>query len=269
VYGISDVLSFLMFYLIPYRKKVVLYNLRNSFPEKTEKEIKQIGYQFYKHLCDLIVESVKLFNISEDEIKRRMVITNPEVADAYFVQNRPIMLVGGHYNNWEMLAVGIDSQIKHQTVGIYTKLSNAFFNDAFLKSRSKYGIEMISTREVPGYFSKGFTTPTATIFGADQSPTYTKNVFWTTFLNQETAVALGTESFAKKYNYPVVYGAINKVKRGHYSFTLEVLFDQPKDTKLGEITQAHTTQLEKQIIAEPQYWLWTHKRWKRKRQENE
>lgn len=258
-----------MFFVIPYRKKVVLRNLTNSFPDKSEKEIKKIGFQFYQHLCDLIVESIKLFSISEEEIKKRMHTTNPELVNNYFNQNRSLIFVGGHYNNWEMLAVGIQPQIKHQCVGIYTKLSNAFFNDAFLKSRSKFGLKMITTREVPAYFSKGFETPTATIFGADQSPTYSKNIYWTTFLNQETAVALGTESFAKKYNYPVVYGVINKVKRGYYTFTYELLFDQPKDTELGEISEAHTQRLEKQILAEPQYWLWTHKRWKRKRNENE
>jgi KDO2-lipid IV(A) lauroyltransferase len=104
-----------------------------------------------------------------------------------------------------------------------------------------------------------------TIFGADQSPTYSKNVHWTTFLHQDTAIALGTERFAKKYNLPVAYGSINKVKRGHYSLDISILTDTPAETAEGEITELHTKKLEQQILAQPEYWLWTHKRWKRKR----
>ncbi len=246
-----------------------MQNLKNSFPNKSKKELNKIGFKFYKHLCDLIVESIKLFSISQKEILKRLVVTNPEVMDHYYNQGKPVLLVGGHYNNWEMLAAGIDLQVKHKTVGIYTKLSNPFFNKKILKSRSRFGLKMITTREVTAYFEKNKDEPAATIFGADQSPTYNKKVYWTNFLNQDTAVALGTEKFSKKYDYPVIYGAINKVKRGHYTFTLSVLFDSPNDTKEGEISDGHTKILEQQILKQPEYWLWTHKRWKRKRKENE
>ena len=269
LYGISDALSFLLFHIVPYRKKVVITNLTNSFPDKSGKQIKKVARKFYSHLGDIIIEGVKLFSISRKQVSKRFVVLNPEVTDAYFNEGRPIVLVGGHYNNWEILASGLDDQIKHKAVGIYAKLESKFFNEKFLSSRTRFGLRMIETKEVAPYFINGFDVPTATIFGADQSPTYNKGIVWTTFLNQETAIANGTERFAKKFNLPVVYGAIEKVKRGHYEFTMEVLFDQPKDADDGEISKAFTKKIEEQIIAQPQYWLWTHKRWKRKRQNHE
>jgi KDO2-lipid IV(A) lauroyltransferase len=247
---------------------VVLANLHNSFPDKNEQEIAVICKKFYAHLCDLIVESVKLFSITQKQIDKRFIVTNPEILQAYFDQGRDVLLVGGHYNNWEMLASAIDKQVPHDAVALYSKLSNAFFDGKMKSSRGAFGLRMVTTKESIHYFKEKHEVPRMTIFGADQSPTYSKSVHWTTFLNQDTAVALGTERFAQKYDLPVFYGAINKVKRGHYTLALSILFDDPKATANGEITEAHTRLLEKQIMAQPEYWLWTHKRWKRKK-ENE
>ena len=269
LYGISNFLSFVFYHLIPYRKKVVLANLTNSFPDKSEEEIKHICKRFYDHLCDLIVESIKLFSITQKQIDARFKVNNPETLLPYFEQGKDVIIVGGHYNNWEMLASGIDQQVAHDTVGLYTKLSNAFFDAKMKSSRSKFGLRMVTTKDSFAYFKEKHDVPRMTIFGADQSPTYSKSVYWTTFLSQETAVALGTERFAKKYDLPVVYGAINKVKRGHYSLDISILCEQPKETKEGEITELHTRKLETQIIDQPEFWLWTHKRWKRQRKENE
>lgn len=266
LYGISNVLYLVFYHVVGYRKKVVLTNLTNSFPDKSKKEIEQIAKAFYKHFADLIVESVKLFSVSKKSISQRFTVNNPEVLDAFAEKNQSIILVGGHYNNWEMLAVGINHQIKHQSVGLYTKLSNPFFEKMMLASRSKYGLRMVRTKQTARYFEEDSADNTATIFGADQSPTHNKNVYWTTFLNQETAVAFGTERYAKKYNYPVLFGAIHKEKRGHYSFDVELITDNPVDTPDGFITEQHTRMLENQINQEPAYWLWTHKRWKRKKE---
>lgn len=265
IYGISNVISFLFFYIIPYRKKVVAKNLENSFPQKNKKELNTIARKFYTHLSDIIVESVKLFSITQKQIDHRFSIKNPEILQTYFDQGRDVILVGGHYNNWEILAVGINQIVPHDCIGIYTKLSNPFFDDKMKSSRSKFGLKMINTREVTSNFIEKNKTPRMTIFGADQSPTYSKNVHWTNFLNQDTAVALGTERFAKKYNLPVVFCSINKEKRGIYSAELSVLTENPQDTEDGEITEMHTSKLENQINVKPEFWLWTHKRWKRKR----
>lgn len=168
-----------------------------------------------------------------------------------------------------MLASGIDMQVPHQSVALYSKLSNAFFNEKMKSSRGRFGLRMVTTKDSFAYFKEEADKPRMTIFGADQSPTYSKNVHWTTFLSQDTAVALGTERFAKKYDLPVVYGAINKEKRGHYSLKISVLTENPKETSDGEITELHTKKLEEQILAQPEYWLWTHKRWKRERKNDE
>ena len=269
LYGISNFLAFVFYYLVPYRKKVVLQNLKNSFPNKSEKEINEICKKFYSHLCDLIVESVKLFSISNEQILKRFKVNNPEILQPYFDRGQSLIIVGGHYNNWEMLAAGIDQQVPHDTVGLYSKLSNAFFDDKMKSSRSAFGLRMVTSKDSFVYFKEKHDIPRMTIFGADQSPTYSKSVYWTTFLNQETAVALGTERFAKKYDIPVIYATINKEKRGHFSLDISILCESPQHTKEGEITTLHTRKLEEQILAQPEYWLWTHKRWKRKRKENE
>lgn len=265
LYAISDILFIIIFYIIPYRKKVVINNLFNAFPKKSSQEINQLARNFYCHLCDLVVESIKLFSISEAEAIKRFRFLNPELLQKYYDQGKDVILVGGHYNNWELLAVAINNLVPHQCVGIYTPLSNPFFEKKMKLSRSKYGLKMITKREVPSFFAEKHNEPQATIFGADQSPTYSKKVYWTTFLNQDTAVALGTERFSKKYDLPVIYCSINKDKRGFYSSKFTLITDTPKTTNDGEITQMHTSALEKQIIQKPEFWLWTHKRWKRKR----
>ena len=244
---------------------MVQTNLTNSFPDKNETEINKLCYDFYRHLCDLIVESIKLFSISQHQISTRFTVNNPEILQPYYAQNKDVLIVGGHYNNWEMLAAGIDQQVPHDTIGLYSKLSNAFFDKKMKASRSTFGLRMVTTKDSFAYFKEEHTIPRMTIFGADQSPTYSKNVHWTTFLHQDTAIALGTERFAKKYNLPVAYGSINKVKRGHYSLDISILTDTPAETAEGEITELHTKKLEQQILVQPEYWLWTHKRWKRKR----
>jgi len=269
LYGISNFLSFVLFHIVGYRKKVVVTNLSNSFPDKSDKEINAIAKQFYKHLADIIVESVKFFSISKQQALKRLTVKNPELIDAFAEKGQSVILVGGHYSNWEIIAISLDLKIKHQTVALFSKLTDPFFNKVMLSSRSKYGIKMVTTKDSSKFFEEESVNNTATVFGADQSPTYNKNVIWTTFLNQETAIAFGTERYAKKYNYPVVYGAIQREKRGHYSFEMSLITDNPSETPHGFISLDHTKRLEQQINADPAYWLWTHKRWKRKRKEGE
>jgi KDO2-lipid IV(A) lauroyltransferase len=267
LYALSDGLYILFYYMLGYRKKVVLQNIRNSFPDKTEKEHIEICKKFYRHFCDLVVESLKTFTISEKEVLKRVIFTNPEVIDKYFDQKRSVIIAGGHYNNWELFAVAVDALIKHKTVGIYKPLSNKYFDGKMRGTRSKYGLEMISTKEVKPFFDTHINVLTATIFGIDQSPSNPNNAYWMKFLNQDTGVLFGSEKFAKEYNYPVVYGRINKLKRGHYSLDFTVVTDTPTETAYGEITEKITLLLEKDIEAIPQYWLWTHRRWKHKRPE--
>jgi Kdo2-lipid IVA lauroyltransferase/acyltransferase len=266
LYYLSNFIFFLIYYLFGYRKKVVMDNLRRSFPEKDENEIHQLAKKFYVHLADLVVESIKLFSISKEEIISRYKFINPELLDRYYDQKKSLIIAGSHYNNWEMAAVGLNTQMKHQAAGIYTPMTNPYFERIFRKSRGKYGIVLVRKNEVKEFFNAYRDQLTATVFAVDQSPSlHTKRVYWTNFLNQDTPVMFGTEKYAKSLNFPVLFVSVTKVRRGFYEVFFEVLVEDPKSCKYGEITELHTRYLEKIINKNPEYWLWTHKRWKRKR----
>lgn len=265
LYAFSDGLFYLMYYVIKYRKAVVLKNISRSFPEKKPVEHTNIAKQFYRHFCDVILESFKIFTISEDEVKKRMIVVNPELFTPFYEQKRSIIFAGGHFNNWELFAVAINPPVKHQVIAIYKRLRNKYFDEKMRQSRGKFGLKLISTKVVKEEFETEKQNLTATIFAIDQSPSKANNCYWTTFLNQETAVAFGTEKYAKEYNYPVVFGHIEKVKRGFYQLKISLITAEPTEAAPGEIMEKLTKTLENDIIANPQYWLWTHKRWKLKK----
>jgi Kdo2-lipid IVA lauroyltransferase/acyltransferase len=265
LYGVSGFLYFVLYTVLGYRKAIVLGNIQRSFPEKTEKEHLEICKKFYSHFCDLVVESLKTFTISEKQVLKRVTCKNPEVINKYYDNKRSVIIAGGHLANWELFAVAVDALIKHKTIGIYQPLSNKYFDEKMRGTRGRFGLYMISTKIVKRVFEQELNELTATIFAIDQSPSNPNNCYWGTFLNQDTAILYGTEKFAREYNYPVVYGRINKEKRGYYSFEFFETFDQPSQTAHGEITEKVTRMLEEDIKANPQYWLWTHRRWKHKR----
>jgi Kdo2-lipid IVA lauroyltransferase/acyltransferase len=265
LYIISDLLYIIIYRIIGYRKKVVMTNISNSFPEKTEDERRKICNRFYHHLCDLLVESLKIFTISDKQVKKRMKLLNPEFIDAYYKQGKSIIMAGGHLNNWELFAVAIDNAIPHKAIGIYQPLTNKFFDNKMRATRSKYGLRMISTKIVKKVFEEEKANITATIFASDQSPSNPDNCYWMKFLNQDTGVLFGVERYAKEYNYPVVYGRIIKVKRGYFTYEFFKVTDDPSSCSHGEITESFTKMLEKDIRENPEYWLWSHRRWKHKR----
>jgi KDO2-lipid IV(A) lauroyltransferase len=265
LYGLSDFLFFLFYYVIRYRRTVVMENLERSFPEMSRQQHLEISRKFYSHFCDLILESLKTFTISRKEVLKRVVCKNPELINKYYDKHQSVILAGGHYNNWEIFAVAVDQLIKHKAIAIYKPLSNAYFDQKMQKTRSRYGLYMISTKIVRRVMEEEKHHPTATIFAIDQSPSNRNRAYWMNFLNQETAVLFGTEKYAKEYNYPVIYGRINKEERGHYSFEFFEVCEQPDKSAYGEITEKTTRLLEQDIRRMPQYWLWTHRRWKHKK----
>ena len=151
-----------------------------------------------------------------------MIFNHVEVANRHYDQNRSIIIAGGHYNNWELFAVGVADAMKHKAVAFYKPLTNLFFDAKMRQTRSKYGLEMVSTKLANEVFEQNKKTLTATIFGVDQSPAYADKCYWTTFLNQDTGVQFGAEKFAREFDMPVIYGRINKIRRGYYSFDLGV-----------------------------------------------
>jgi Kdo2-lipid IVA lauroyltransferase/acyltransferase len=267
LYGLSNLFFYIIYYGIGYRKSVVISNIDNSFPNRSAQEKKEIAKKFYRHFCDLTLESLKVFTISKKEVQERMVFNHVDVINKYFDQGRSVIIAGGHYNNWELFAVGVADAIKHEAFALYAPLTNKFFDGKMRQTRSKYGLRMISTKLSRELFQEEQKKGTlfSTVFGIDQSPGNPNKCYWTTFLNQDTGILFGVEKFAKEYNQPVVFGRINKVKRGYYSFDFIDVTDQPQQTAYGEITEKVTRILEDDINLEPCYWLWSHKRWKHKR----
>ena len=264
LYLFSDFLFLIMYRLIGYRKKVVFTNLKNSFPNKSDQELKAIMADFYRHLCDIIMESMKGFTISEKQLRKRLVIKNPEFSNYFADKGQSIIFVGGHYNNWEICAQAFAMYSNHECIGIYKPLSNQFINDKIYTSRSKYGMNLVSMKQTKKSFNE-VDKPKAIVFGSDQNPSNPKRAHWVNFLNQDTAVLFGVERYAKEYNWPVVFVSISKVKRGHYEVEYSLITDIPNEQPHGKITEDFTKRLEQDIINQPQYWLWSHKRWKHKR----
>ncbi len=265
LYVISDGLYWLVYKVFGYRKKVVFNNLNLSFPHKTPAEIEAIAQNFYHHFCDILVESLKAFSISKVELCKRFRCTNPEVFDDFFEQGRSVILVGGHFNNWEYLAVQIQLQLRHQVVGLYQPLKNRFFDQKMQQTRGRFGLELVSVKKVKLLFDTlKAEQPKLIVFGSDQSPSNAEKAYWLRFLNQETAVLFGTEKFAVGCDVPVFYGQINKLKRGFYTLDFKLITAHPQATNTGDITQIHTAMLEQTIIDNPPFWLWTHRRWKHK-----
>lgn len=265
LYALSDLLCILMYHVVGYRKKVVMQNLKNSFPEKSKKERVAIAKNFYRHFCDVTLESLKMFTISEQEVKDRMVYSGLEVPKKYADQGKTIIVAMSHYNAWEMVAVTVDQVTEQQALAIYKPLTNKYFDRKMLESRQKYGLKMMHNRTVKEDFEKTKNDLCAWYFLIDQAPSIHSKPHWMTFLNQETGVLLGTEKYAKEYDYPVLFLDVQKVKRGYYTGRFIDVFDQPRNTADGEITEKVTRMLEQVIIAKPEFWLWSHRRWKRKR----
>ena len=264
LYFLSDLLFLIIYRVIGYRKKVVQTNLSNSFPEKSDLELQEIMTNFYRHFCDIIMESIKSFTISEKQLRKRLVIKNPEFSNTFAEKGKSIIFVGGHYNNWEICAQAFSMYSSHKCIGIYKPLSNTFFNDKINSSRSKYGLSLVSMKQTKKWFNND-SVPKAIVFGSDQNPSNPKRAHWLEFLNQDTAVLFGAEKYSKEYNWPVVFVNISKVKRGYYEVEYSLITDTPRDEEHGRITEDFTKRLEQDIINKPEYWLWSHKRWKHKR----
>lgn len=265
LYMFSDFLFLIVFHVLGYRKKVVMSNLKNSFPNKSEAELKVIMKGFYHHLNDLVVESLKGFSISEKELRKRVVVRNPELIDKFYDEGRSVLFVGGHYNNWEIIAQGVGLQVKHMPIGIYKPLHDKFLDSKMKKSREKFRLLMCSMRATKDEFKKDFGEPHGFIFGMDQSPSNPNKCYWMTFLNQDTPVFYGPEKYAKEYNQPVIYCANHKVKRGYYELEFVLITDDPASLPYGAITEIGNNKLEEDIIEKPEYWLWSHRRWKHQR----
>lgn len=220
---------------------------------------------FYKNLCDILLEGIKGFSMSKEEITARYRFINPEVMNDYFSQGQEVISVGAHYANWEWGIIAAPSQLKHKLIAFYTPLSNKFIDANMRDSRKKFGTMLMSKTDVRKAFSFKKDKPATYFFGADQSPAKPGGAHWMKFLNQDTACMKGHEFFAKYYNLPVIYFDVQRVKRGNYTVHLLPLEENPGETSSGEITEKYMHLLEKIILRKPEDYLWSHRKWKHKR----
>jgi KDO2-lipid IV(A) lauroyltransferase len=263
LYLLADVLFFLIYYVVHYRRKVVQQNLANAFPEKTLTQRQAIERKYFRFLADLIVETIKLYTLSEKEtIKRVEVRDGALLQNAAYRQGKSIIAAVGHYGNWESGCLRMGLVKERKCIIAYKPLSNPTFNHFFLKLRSRFGAIMVPMKSTLRTVVAHRKEVTLTVLAGDQTPSREETNYFTNFLNQPTAVFLGVEKLAKATDSLVVFCDVRRVKRGYYSCTFVPLFDNPKLTAEHEITNAHVQYLEKVIREEPEYWLWSHRRWK-------
>ncbi|NOQ27762.1 MAG: hypothetical protein GQ564_20560 [Bacteroidales bacterium] len=265
LFGIADIIYFITYYIIAYRKRVVFRNLKNSFPEKSDIELKQIAKKFYRQLGDTIIETVALFSMSKKRVLKKVEFEETDILQDLYKKNKSIIGVSAHLYNWELM-LAIPKVIPHQVLGIYKPLNNAFFDGQINKMRSKFGATPVTMEESYKVILKNYKEQKLSFIGliADQRPQKAHISYWTSLLNQEAPFYNGPEKIAKKLNAAVVFLYLKRRKRGRYTIKFKLLFEDVSKCKDHEITEKYVQILEKTIQENPAYWLWSHKRWKHK-----
>jgi KDO2-lipid IV(A) lauroyltransferase len=263
LYIFSDLLFLVLYYFPSYRRKIVAENLKNSFPSLSETERHKIEKRFYRHLSDLFIETLKLTHLSNKNLKKRYTFSNPELLERLYDSGRDLVIVHSHYNNWDWL-VCLPLYTKYAIITIYKPLQNRLFNDFINKLRTRNNVILTPMTHVIRNIVENRKQGIRSLYGflADQSPAKPDIRYRTTFLNQDTPVYLGIEKIAQKYNMPVVFFKVHKVRRGFYNLTAELLFENTKDLPEHLITETHVKKLDSLICEKPEYWVWTHRRWK-------
>lgn len=263
LYCVSDILYFFIYKIIGYRKAVVKSNLKLVFPEKSDDEISKIMSKFYHHLCDMIMESIKSLTISEKAIKKRYRFTNVDLILDLEKQHKSIILMCAHYGSWEWIFI-LQKYVNHKGYAIYKRLANRYFDRLVKRIRAKYDTYLITTKETFEVLNESQKQKELTINGfvSDQSPKYWKALHWNKFMGITVPMYTGAESLAKNFDMAVVFFKVKRVKRGFYETTFQTITENPKEYDDFEITDIFFKRVEEQIKEAPEYYLWTHKRWK-------
>lgn len=262
VFILSDFVAFLLQYIIGYRKKVIVNNLKNAFPEINKIEHLRIVKKTYQNLSDLLLESIKGLSMSEAALRERHKFLNPELIQSCYDNNQSIILLTGHYNNWEWGILSFNYFLPFKIVGIYKPLSNRHIDKFLNLKRGKAGTILAHLEFTRDYFENYVTQRSLFYMAADQSPSNLKRAQWMTFLNQNTPCIHGPEKYAKKYGLPVVYAHIYRVKRGFYELRLEWICSDRASCDTTDITLKYNKILERDILQNPASWIWSHRRWK-------
>lgn len=269
LYLLSDATYILLYYVLGYRKKVVRQNLLKSFPEKSTEQLQKIEKRFFRYFCDLFLETFKTLTISKANMVKHCSLEpgTMSIFNQLAEENQSFMVVMGHFGNWEWGGNTFSITCKHQLYVIYHPLTNPYFNGLVYRMRTRFGTRLIPMKDTLRDMLKNRDTLTVTALIADQSP-LPDRAYWMEFMNQDTPVFLGIEKIALKIRYPIVYISIRRVKRGYYRVFAEKIELPSSLQKIGTLTEIHTRKLEADIRSQPENWLWTHRRWKHKRPQN-
>lgn len=268
LYVLSDILYIIIYRIAGYRLKVVRRNMKASFPDKTEVELRKLERDFYHHFADYIVETIKLAHISLEEVQRRAHILNPELVDQLMDKGHTcFVLLLGHFGNWEWFTASTSFFENAQMHQIYRPLNNKAFDRLFIHLRTRFGAYSIKKNDTIRDIVrlKQDKTRSVAVFLADQTPSKANLHYWTQFLGQDTAILTGPERIARKLNLPVIYMDVRRVKRGYYTVETKLIAEKPKEMPELWITEQYARLMEQTILRNPSYWLWTHKRWKYQR----
>lgn len=269
-YFISDVMYYLLYYLLRYRVRVVRQNLATSFPEKTEAERRAIERDFYSFFCDYLVESVKLLTISKENMKRRFVFKNTEEVNACIEQGQSCAIYLGHNGIWEwVVSLPLWVSPKAQCGQIYHPIENKAFDRLFIHLRQHFGSVSIPMQETLRKLLEYRKAGQPVIIGyiSDQKPHWVNIHHWVDFLNHDTPVLTGAERIVKKFDHAAFYGDMHRIRRGYYELEMKPICQHPQSLPDYQLTDAYYRLLEASIRREPAIWLWSHNRWARTREE--
>jgi len=243
---------------------VVRHNLKLSFPDKSVDELLKIEKKSYHHFIDIFMEMIKSFNITKKEIAKRIIVENPEIINDYIKKNKSIIVISSHHANWEWFPYLVDQLVDCKAYGSYAKIENKYFDRKIRNSRSKFGVTFVPTKEFIALIQKNADQNKIAIYAslADQSPLLKKTYYWSNFMGIKVPVITGPEMLSKRFDYPVFYLKTDLVKRGYYRSKIIELAKKPKEFPDYQITDMFLAVLEKQIRANPEYYFWTHKRFK-------
>lgn len=262
----SDFYFILVYHLVRYRREVVRQNLLRSFPDKDAKAIRTIERRFYRNLCDLFVEAPKMMRMGPKGYKKRIAFTNPELVQQLYEQKKNIFYAIPHSGNWEWFGKLIPELTHHNVLAVYKKVKNGVFENLMLYMRTKNcNLEMVESNSVLRRLVQLRNMQNAVLMMADQTSHGLESDYWTEFLHQDTCWFTGIERIAKKLDYAVVFVDMRRQGRGRYEVTFEVLVAEPRNAGEGEIMEKYVRCVERFIEANPDNWLWSHRRWKHQR----
>ena len=266
LYLFSDFVYIIVYRIIRYRKKTVRENLILALPHISDQERLIVEKKFYHHMCDMFLEMVKTMNISKEEICKRFVFKNIDVYKELEKEGKSVAIICSHYASYEWI-ISMNYYSDFVAYGIYKQLKNPYFDKLVHKIRSRFKAKLITTKQtIPTIINNDKNKVLALYgFASDQSPRLNSAFHWAKFMGIEVPVHTGAEMLSKRYNMNLVYLNTKKVKRGHYEATLEILSDNPKEVPNYELTDRFLKLLEEQIYEAPEFYLWTHKRWKYRR----